>query len=127
MSITNNPVVQPAVVTTNDVLARSLAPGFESADLWNSRDTVNKAMRAVGGAADRIGGLANICYSLSYAETAKGAHAGKAALRCPYFYLATTLSDLSNSLQAAHALWWDEVRKEDAPRPRRKPKTAHAT
>jgi hypothetical protein len=43
---------------------------------------VGKAMRAVDGAADRIGGLANICYSLSFGEMAKGAHTGEAALRC---------------------------------------------
>jgi hypothetical protein len=119
MSVTTNPTVQAAVVTRNDVLARALAPGFESADVWNNRDAVGKAM----GAADRIGGLANICYSLSFAEMVKGAHTGEAALRSPYFFLATTLNDLSNSLQAAHALWWDEVRKEDnPPRPRRKTK-----
>jgi hypothetical protein len=108
--------------TTHDARAQLLAPDFGD-ELWTGRDPTQKAMQAVLGAAERMGGLSNICFELCFAEMAKSQHQ-KNPLHSPWHFLATALKDLSKGLNGAHELYMDEMRiaDEKAARPRKKRK-----
>jgi hypothetical protein len=98
---------------SKEALAQALAPSFETDVAWANRDPTNKAMFALRGAIDRLGGLSNICFSLCLAEMSKSDLNRERGSQSPYFFLATALDDLAKGLKAAHALYWDEAQKED--------------
>lgn len=102
-----------------DTMARFMAPSYETDESWSTRTPTNRALRAMDGAIPRLGGLAEICFGLSYREMMDGTRRPDEALRSPYFYLGTALADIAKSLKAAHELWWTAQEAEDnSPRKR---------
>ena len=65
-----HPETQPPATPDNERMARALAPLPDDIEHWNDRDPASKAMRAAQGAAERLGGLAEICWGLAFAECA---------------------------------------------------------
>src|SRR6202051_4231086 len=91
----------------SEAWVRVLAPSFETDKMWNTRPPDNKAMRAQDGAADRIAGLARVCWSLAAEDAQKG------GARQHYQFLALTLGDIGKGLREAHTLWLAEVERQD--------------
>ena len=93
---------------------RVLAPLSEHEGVWQCRDPINRAMFGVTGAADRIGGLAEICWTMSVAEMQMGGQwAGERGLRNPWGFVARTLSDVARGLREANKLYKAEMDRED--------------
>ena len=93
---------------------RVLAPLSESEAQWKQRDPVNRAMFAVSGAADRIGGLAEICWTLNLADIqAGGQWRGERGLRNPFGFIARILSDVAAGLREADKLYTLEMARQD--------------
>jgi hypothetical protein len=93
---------------------RMLAPSFETDELWASRDPVSRIMFAVTGAADQIGGLAEICWSLNFSDMRQGGQwTGERGLRHPYGFIAKTLSDVARGLREAHKIYSAEANRLD--------------
>ena len=104
----------PMPVTFNEARVRLLAPLSETDEHWNSRGPVNKAMFAVRGAADRIGGLAQICWALNLSDMQLGGKwAGEAGLHHPYGFMAKTLTDIASGLRCADKLYKAEMDRQD--------------
>jgi hypothetical protein len=61
-----------AAAPPNDALVRMLWSGSETDEAWKPRDPTNKAMCAINGAAERLSGLAEICWDPAFAEMAMG-------------------------------------------------------
>jgi hypothetical protein len=97
---------------SQDAMVRMLAPSFISSEDWNSRTPTNRAMMAVQGAAERLEGLRNICFELSFAEIAKRGPNARDWPASPYSFLALTLGEYAKALSAAHQLWWDDYNVE---------------
>jgi hypothetical protein len=112
------PPAKPAAAPPGDALTRMLWSGSEMDEVWNGRDPTNKAMCAVSGAAERLGGLSSICWELSWAEISKGGRKPQDGPTSAYTFLARTLGDMSRGLKEAHRLYWDEMQAEDNPKPR---------
>jgi hypothetical protein len=99
----------------NETWLRALVPSFETDQNWVSRDPMSKAMFAVTGAADRIGGLAEICWALNLSDMQLGGQwAGERGLHHPYGFIAKTLTDVAKGLRSAGKLYSAEMDKEDA-------------
>jgi hypothetical protein len=107
------PPAKPAAAPPDDALARMLWLASETDEGWRRRDPTNKAMCAVTGAAERLGGLSNVCWDLCFAEMAKGGRNAKDGTTSPYSFLAQTLADISRGLKQAHRLYWNEMQAED--------------
>ncbi len=103
-----------AVTPHTDALVRLLWMASETDEQWNRRDPTNKAMCAVTGAAERLGGLSEICYDLTFAEMAKGGRKPENGATSANYFLARTLADISRSLIAAHRLYSPQMAAEDA-------------
>jgi hypothetical protein len=109
------PPAAPPPKPLDETWLRLLAPSFGSEESWAHRDPVSKAMFAVSGAADRIGGLAEICWSLNLCDMQMGGKwAGEAGLRHPYGFIARTLTDVAKGLRDAGKLYMAEGEREDA-------------
>ena len=90
----------------------------ETDEAWKLRDPTNKAMCAVTGAAERLGGLSTICWGLCFAEMSKGGLKPQDGATSTYSFLARTLADMSRGLKQAHRLYWDDANAKDAAEPR---------
>ena len=98
----------------NPTWARVLAPLIETDAHYASRGPINQAMFAVSGAADRIGGLSEICYALNLSEMQMGGQwAGERGLRHPYGFFAKTLADIAMGLREAEKLYRREMDRQD--------------
>jgi hypothetical protein len=76
---------------------------------------MSKAMFAVSGAEDRIGGLAQICWAPNLSKiTNDGKWAGEAGLHHPSEFLVRTLTDIAHGLRDAGKLYRAEMDREDA-------------
>jgi hypothetical protein len=110
-----------------DAIMRTLCAS-ETDEVWDSRSVENKAMIVARGVSERLGGLSNIAYGLSFAEMVKSQRFGDDALRSEYSYFAGALKDMANQLSAAYKEWWkvenDAVMPPANTPPRRKPKPA---
>jgi hypothetical protein len=107
------PAAKPAAAPPSDTLARMLWSTSETDEVWKPRDPTNKAMCAVTGAAERLGGLSDVCWGLCFAEMAKGVRRPEDGSSSSYSFLARTLADLSRGLKEAHRLYWNEMRAQD--------------
>jgi hypothetical protein len=101
-----------STINQGDALVRVLAAAWETDALWASRDIPGKAMQALGGAADRIADMANLCWALALADTMGGGHNKQ-----HYRLFAHMLGDLGKALQAARGLWRCHLQREDEPGP----------
>lgn len=101
-----------STIDHGDALVRMLAASWETDAVWASRDPAGKAMRAIGGATDRIADMANLCWALALVDTIGGGHNKQ-----HYRLFAHTLDDLGKALRAAYDLWWADVQREDEPGP----------
>ena len=112
------PPAKAAAAPPKDALVRMLWMASETDEVWQRRTPTNKAMCAVTGAAERLGGLSKICWDLCFAEIAKGSCRAEGGSASPHSFLAVTLADISRGLKDAHRLYWDDANAEDDPKPR---------
>ena len=86
--------------------------------LWESRDPAGKIMRVADGVGDRLAGLSEICWSLTWGDLSKSGRKNADDPMPPGFethrYQAQALGDLSKALKAVSAAWWDTIKAEDA-------------
>jgi hypothetical protein len=103
-----------APTAPDDTWLRFMAPIFETDQGWAARDPISKIIFAVSGAADQISGLAEICWSLNFADMRQGSQwTGERGLRHPYGFIAKTLSDVARGLREANKLYGLEMDRQD--------------
>ena len=99
---------------SSETFLRVMASLSDYEGVWEGRDPINRAMFGVAGAADRIGGLAEICWTMNMADMQMGGQwAGERGLRNPWGFVARTLSDVARGLREADKLYKTEIDRQD--------------
>ena len=112
------PAAKVVAAPPNDALVRMLWMASETNEAWRLRSPTNKAMCAVTGAAERLGGLSKICWDLCFAEMSKGGLRAQDGPTSVHSFLARTLADLSRGLNDAHRLYSHDVDAAGEAKPR---------